>query len=94
MIPFEQQTTNLHGLKVGASADFDANQMDLLVRSEAQQLRSREPLAHDYLTALVQTYQMKTRLTEINQCRFVCVFSVDEERRKHSMLKAADHPIK
>ena len=36
------------------------------VRREAEQLRSRELLAHDYLTTLVQRYQVKARFAEIN----------------------------
>jgi len=55
--------------EMGASAAFHAYQMDLSVRGEAQQLRSRKLLAHDNFPALVQTYQMKVRFAEINADR-------------------------
>jgi hypothetical protein len=43
--------------------------MDLPVRGEAQELRSRELLPHDYLATLVQTHQVKPCLTQINADR-------------------------
>jgi hypothetical protein len=52
--------------EMGASAGFHSNQMNPQVRREAAQLRSRELLAHDHVAALVQTYQVKARLAEIN----------------------------
>jgi hypothetical protein len=68
--------------------------MDLPVRREAQQLRSREPLAHDYLAAFVQTYQVKTRLAEINADR-VYLHGMPPSFIFYtcSGVKAADHPI-
>src|SRR5712692_954563 len=49
--------------KMGASARFHTNQLNLHVRGEAEQLRSREMLPHHYLPALVHAYDMKARLT-------------------------------
>src|SRR5438477_13027467 len=54
------------GKKMGATACFHANQMDLSVGCEAQQLCSREFLANHNLASLVQTYQMKNRFAKIN----------------------------
>ena len=48
---------------MGASAGFHTNQLNVHVRGEAEQLRSREMLPHHYLPALVHTYDMKARLT-------------------------------
>jgi hypothetical protein len=80
--------------EVGASAGFHANYMDLPVRREAQQLRSREPLAHDYLAAFIQTYQVKTRLAEIDADR-VYLHEMPPPFIFYtcSGVKAADHPI-
>jgi len=43
--------------------------MNLPVRGVTEQLRSRELFAYDYVAALVQTYYMKLRLTQINADR-------------------------
>jgi hypothetical protein len=48
------------------SAGFHANQSDMYVGGEAQQLCARELLAHHDLAAQVKPYQMKNCLTKIN----------------------------
>src|SRR6267154_1207853 len=80
-----------------ASARFHANHMNLPVRGKTQQLRSREVLAHNYRAAFVQTYQMKTRLAEINADRVYVhgmppsfIFFYSPAARS---VKAADHAI-
>jgi hypothetical protein len=48
------------------SAGFHANQPDVYVGSEAQQLCARELLAHHDLAAQVEPDQVKDCLTKIN----------------------------
>jgi hypothetical protein len=48
------------------SAGFHANQPDVYVGSEAQQLCARELLTHHDLAAQVKPDQMKNCLTKIN----------------------------
>jgi hypothetical protein len=71
--------------------------MDFPIRGEVQQLCSREMLAHDYLAALVQTCQVKTRLIYLSQCRSLYVqWDVSFVHLLHPScpgVKAADHPI-
>jgi hypothetical protein len=55
--------------KVRPSAGFHANQFDLQVRSEEQQLFARKLLAHHHLAARVKPNQMKDCLAEINADR-------------------------
>src|SRR6266403_5602577 len=52
--------------KMRTSAGFHANQLDVYVGSEAQQLCARELLAHHNLAAQVEPDQMKDCLTKIN----------------------------
>src|SRR5882672_2778718 len=52
--------------KMRTSAGFHANQPDVYVGSEAQQLCARELLAHHNLAAQVKPDQMKNCLTKIN----------------------------
>src|SRR5260370_532070 len=52
--------------KMRTSAGFHANQLDVHVRGEAQQLGARELLAHHNLAAQVKPDQMKNCLTKIN----------------------------
>src|SRR6266851_5425216 len=52
--------------KMRTPASFHANQPDVYVGSEAQQLCARELLAHHDLAAQVQPDQMKDCLTKIN----------------------------
>jgi hypothetical protein len=70
--------------------------MDLPVRGETQQLRSREVLAHNYRAAFVQTYQVKARLAEINADR-VYIHGMPPYFIFYSpaawSVKAADHAI-
>jgi hypothetical protein len=52
--------------KMRTSAGFHANQPDVYVGGEAQQLCTRELLAHHHLAVQVKPYQMKNGLTKIN----------------------------
>src|SRR5215472_3933443 len=52
--------------KMRTAAGFHANQLDTHVRGKAQQLRTREPLAHHNLAVQVNSDQMKNCLTKIN----------------------------
>src|SRR5260370_21146345 len=52
--------------KMRTSADFLANQPDVYIGSEAQQLSARKLLAHHDLTVQVEPDQMKDCLTKIN----------------------------
>src|SRR6266478_5875223 len=52
--------------KMRTSAGFHANQLDVYVRGETQQLGARELLAHHDLAVQVQPDQMKDCLTKIN----------------------------
>src|SRR6266478_9398434 len=55
--------------KMGASAGFHANQFDLQVRREVQQLLARKLLANHNLAAQVEPNQMKDCFTKINADR-------------------------
>jgi hypothetical protein len=52
-----------------AAASFHANQVDLQVRGEAQQLRARKLLAHHNFATPVLTNHMKDGLAKINADR-------------------------
>src|SRR6266851_1273682 len=52
--------------KMRTSAGFHANQLDVYVRGETQQLCARELLAHRDVAAQVKPDQMKNCLTKIN----------------------------
>jgi hypothetical protein len=54
---------------MGASAGFHANQFDLQVRREVQQLLARKLLANHNLAAQVEPNQMKDCFTKINADR-------------------------
>jgi hypothetical protein len=62
---FSQRTAE----KMGATAGFHADQLDLPVRREAQQLQSRELLAHHKFAAQVETNQMKHCLAKVDTDR-------------------------
>jgi hypothetical protein len=62
---FSQRTAE----KMGAAAGFHANQLDLPVRREAQQLQSRELLAHHYFAAQVETNKMRHCLAKVDADR-------------------------
>jgi hypothetical protein len=55
--------------KMGSSAGFPANQSNLQVRGEVQQLAARKPLAHYNLSPQVKPNQVKNCLTKINTDR-------------------------
>src|SRR5712691_6577385 len=55
--------------KMRTSAGFHANQLDVYVRCEAQQLYARELLSHHHLAAQVKPDQMKNCLAKINADR-------------------------
>ena len=52
--------------KMRTAASFHANQLDVYVRGEAQQLCTRELLAHYDFAVQVKRDQMKNCLTKIN----------------------------
>jgi hypothetical protein len=54
---------------MGSSASFHANQFDLQVRREVQQLPPRKLLVHHNFAAHVEPNQMKHCLAEINADR-------------------------
>jgi len=55
--------------KMGTTAGFHADQLDLPVRRETQQLQSRELLAHQNFAAQVETNQMKHCLAKVDADR-------------------------
>jgi hypothetical protein len=54
---------------MGATAGFHADQLDLPARREAQQLQSRELLAHHNLATQIETNQMKHCLAKVDADR-------------------------
>jgi hypothetical protein len=81
---------------MGSSAGFHANQFDLQVRREVQQLLARKLLAHYNLAAQVEPNQVKDCLAKINADR-VYLQGMPPPFTSHTpvagWVKTADHPI-